>query len=69
MNRTTSSHLARSVASDHWDDADRERMRRTSDAETRHDAGHLVALTAWAARLERALSVMSRRPAGDRAHD
>ena len=69
MNRTTSSHLARSIAADHRTAADRARTRRTSDTGTRHEAGHAVPLTAWAARAERALSVLTRSAAGHRALD
>ena len=69
MNRTTSSHLARSVIADHWTAAERARGRRAADAETHDHAGHLTALSAIASRLDRSLRVMSRRTAEHRALD
>jgi hypothetical protein len=69
MNRTTSRHLASSIATDRWAAADKSRTpQRSDDDETRNDHGH-PALTAWAARVQRGVSLLSRRTAADTALD
>ena len=70
MNPRTSRDLARSLVADDWAAADRERrLQRASDDESRDDAARMTAPTGWASRLQRAVSLMSRRTAGDRALD
>jgi hypothetical protein len=69
MNRTTSRHVAASLAADRWAAADRARALRDTHDETGNNQGRLTALTAWASRVQRAVSLMARRTAGQTALD
>lgn len=73
MNRTTSRHLATSIVTGRWVEADRSRtLHRSVDGDFRDDGHRLAAptsLTAWVARIQGAVMLRSGRTARNRALD
>jgi hypothetical protein len=70
MNRTTSRHLASSIATDRWAAADRSRsVRGQDDDASKEGHGSLTTLRAWASRVQHGVSAGPHRTAGNTALD